>query len=185
MAAVEEAFLAQCRSEAGLYSHGWAPHCKHFERMRERSPAEMWRGGEHVGKFCFLAHSQPGISWASESVLPWASSLAGPPFSSSLKSRHPLRVNGHVCSVLNIHLSSSEPKESCNNALFSVSHTISNNIWLNGLNFHTGLKKKHHLNQLLLHFFVQLVNSLSLLCYICHPCLKHKHQTFGDLSASK
>lgn len=184
MAAVEEAFLAEWRSEAGLYSHGWAPHCKHFERMRERSPAEMWRGGEHVGKFCFLAHSQPGISWVSESVLPRASSWAGPPFSSSLKSRHPLRLKGHVRSVLSIHFG--QTKESCNDALLSVLHTIFDNIWLNGVNFHTGLNKtKKHLNQLLLHFFVQLVNSPSLLCYICHPCLKHKHQTFGDLSASK
>lgn len=89
MATVEETFLAECRSEVGLYSHGWAPHCKHFERMRECSPTEMWRGAEHVGKFCFLAHSQSGISWVSESVLPRASSSAGPTATEEQRSINP------------------------------------------------------------------------------------------------
>lgn len=96
MAAVEEAFLAECRSEAGLYSHGWAPHCKHFERMRECSPAEMWRGKEHVGKFCFLAHSQSGIS-----VLP-RSQFFNWSTSQSLKTRDLFSVNEHLRDILNV-----------------------------------------------------------------------------------
>lgn len=77
MAAVGEAFQAECGDEAGLYSHGIALHCKHCEGTRQRSPAEMWRGGEHVGKFWFLAHSQLG----SQSVLKSVSTLASPAIS--------------------------------------------------------------------------------------------------------
>lgn len=68
MAAVGEAFQAECGDEAGLHSHGWAPHCKHCEGTRQRSPAEMRRGGEHVGKLSFLAHSQSTRQSVSPSV---------------------------------------------------------------------------------------------------------------------
>lgn len=91
MAAVGEAFRAECGDEAGPHSHGWAPHCKHCEGTRQRSPAEMRRGGEHVGKLCSLARRQS----TRQSVSPSVGKLVSQSVSQS--GPHPVRQHQPAC----------------------------------------------------------------------------------------